>query len=150
MLSREQDPSSILIRGARQLITLRGPRGPRRGPEMSQLGIIPDGAILIRDGLILEVGPTRRVENLALARNAQEIEAAGKVVMPGFVDSHTHLLNAAWRVGDATRSVRTSTAHRLEHRGQAPLATMLRHGATPLWVKTGRGGDPRASLQLLS
>ena len=149
MLSREQDPSPILIRGARQLITLRGPRGPRRGPEMSQLGIIPDGAILIRGGLILEVGPTRRVENLAIARRAQEIEAAGKVVMPGFVDSHTHLLNGAWREGDATRSVRTSTAHRLEHRAQAHVQTMSRHGATTIEVKTGSGSDPRAEIKLL-
>ena len=116
---------------------------------MSQLGIISDGAILIRGGLILEVGPTRRVENLAIARRAQEIEAAGKVVMPGFVDSHTHLLNGSWRPGDATRSVRTSTAQRLQHKAQAYVQTMSRHGATTVEVKTGSGIDPRAEIKLL-
>jgi len=116
---------------------------------MSQLGIITDGAILIRAGKILEVGPTRRVENLAIARRAQEIEAAGKVVMPGFIDSHTHLLNGAWREGDAARSVRTSTAQRLQYRAQAHVQTMSRHGATTIEVKTGSGVDPRAEIKLL-
>ncbi len=79
-----------LIRGARQLLTLRGPSGPRRGADLRNLGIIQDGAVLIADGLIVEVGPSRRVENLALARGAEEIDASGCVVMPGFVDSHVH------------------------------------------------------------
>src|SRR6185369_12106892 len=83
---------TLLIRGARQVVTLRGSRSPRRGLELAQLGIIPDGAVLIRRGVIEEVGPTRRVENLAAARRAVEINAAGQVVMPGFVDCHTHLI----------------------------------------------------------
>jgi imidazolonepropionase len=81
-----------LIRGARQLLTLRGPSGPRRGTELGNLGIIQDGAVLIASGLIVEVGPSRRLENLALARGAEEIDASGCVVMPGFVDSHINLL----------------------------------------------------------
>lgn len=59
-----------MIRSARQLVTLRGPQGPRRGLAMGELAIISDGALLLRDGLIQEVGPTRRVENLAAARGA--------------------------------------------------------------------------------
>ena len=81
-----------LVRGARQLLTLRGPSGPRRGTDLRNLGIIQDGAVLIADGLIAEVGPSRRVENLALARGAEEIDASGCVVMPGFVDSDVHLV----------------------------------------------------------
>jgi imidazolonepropionase len=84
-----------LIRGARQLLTLRGPSGPRRGTDLGNLGIIQDGAVLIADGLIVEVGPSRRLENLALARGAEEIDASGSVVMPGFVDSHINLLRGA-------------------------------------------------------
>ena len=76
-----------LIRGARQLLTLRGPSGPRRGADLGNLGIIQDGAVLIADGRIVEVGPSRRLENLALARGADEIDASGCVVLPGFVDS---------------------------------------------------------------
>jgi imidazolonepropionase-like amidohydrolase len=81
-----------LIRGARQLLTLRGPSGPRRGTDLLNLGIIQDGAVLVADGLIVEVGPSRRVENLALARGAEEIDASGCVVLPGFVDSDVHLV----------------------------------------------------------
>ncbi len=89
-----KDTGTILIRGARQLLTLRGPRGVRRGADLNELSVIPDGALLIRNGIIEEVGPSRRVENLAGARDAVEINAAGRVVMPGFVDSHTHLVFA--------------------------------------------------------
>ena len=60
-----------LIRGARQLLTLHGATGPRRGSSMADLNIISDGAVLIRDGVIEEVGTTRRVENLVPARLAR-------------------------------------------------------------------------------
>ncbi len=85
---------ATLIRGARQLLTLRGPSGPRRGADLRKLGIIQDGAVLVADGLIAEVGPSRRVENLALARGAEEIDASGCVVLPGFVDSHIRVARA--------------------------------------------------------
>ena len=59
---------TLLVRGARQLITLRGSAEPRRGAALKELGIIRDGALLIEDGRIVEVGLSRRVENLALVR----------------------------------------------------------------------------------
>ena len=65
------------MRGARQLITLRGPAEPRRGAALKELGIIRDGALVIEDGRIVEVGLSRRVENLALAHRCQEIDAQG-------------------------------------------------------------------------
>ena len=74
------------------MLTLRGPKGARRGTDLNELGVIPHGAMLIRDGVIEEVGPAVRVENLAAARGAVEINAVGRIVMPGFVDSHTHLM----------------------------------------------------------
>ncbi len=83
--------NTILLRGARQLLTLRGPAGPRRGTALGELGIVQDGAVLIRDGRIDDLGQGRRVENLASARGAREIDVTGRVVLPGFVDSHTHL-----------------------------------------------------------
>src|SRR5213078_1648153 len=91
---------TVLVRGARQLLTLYGPSGPRRGGSMRQLGMIEDGAVLITDGVITNVGPTRRIENLAEARSAEEISASGRVVMPGFVDSHTHLIASPPRFND--------------------------------------------------
>jgi imidazolonepropionase len=87
-----------LVRGARQLLTLRGPKGPRRGTDLQNLGIIADGSVLIADGLIAEVGPSRRLENLAQARGADEIDASGCVVMPGFVDSHVQLVRAPFEL----------------------------------------------------
>ncbi len=110
-----------LVRGARQLLTLRGPAGPRRGAALGELGIIPDGALLIRGGNILEAGPSRRVENLALARDAREINAAGRVVMPGFVDGQ---IQAAFAPALPARA--------LAVRVRSLLGGMARHGTTTL------------------
>jgi imidazolonepropionase len=85
---------SYLLRGARQLLTLRGPSEARRGSRLSELSIINDGAVLIRDGRIEEVGMSRRVENLAASKNATIIDATGRVVMPAFVDSGVSMIHA--------------------------------------------------------
>jgi imidazolonepropionase len=81
----------ILVRGAKQLLTLRGPIGVRRGSALRDLALIEDGSVLIRDGIIAAVGTSRRVENLKEARSALEIPANGNVVMPGFVDASLNL-----------------------------------------------------------
>jgi imidazolonepropionase len=143
-----------LIRGARQLLTLRGPSGPRRGRALADLGLIPDGAILIRDGLIEEVGPARRVENLAAARGAREVSAAGRVVMPGFVDSHTHLLYPprGERASDpevAARIWSLASARLLALRTRRFLDAMARHGTTTVEAKTGVPGGESAALKAL-
>ncbi|MBV8896013.1 MAG: hypothetical protein JO051_05865, partial [Acidobacteriaceae bacterium] len=81
----------LLLQGAKQVLTLRGPRGVRRGAALRDLGVIEDGAVLLRDGVIAEVGSTRRLENLKDARAAIEIPANGRIVVPGFVDAHVSL-----------------------------------------------------------
>ncbi|HEX3747512.1 MAG TPA: amidohydrolase family protein [Bryobacteraceae bacterium] len=127
---------------------------------MRDLGIVPDGAILLKNGLIEEVGPTRRVENLLAARGAQVIDATGKVVMPGFVDAHTHLMfpqpppgdahaEEAFEVERAARSLESVTAQRLAARGQGWLDAMARHGTTTLEAKTGCGANESAELKVL-
>jgi imidazolonepropionase len=132
---------------------LRGPRGARRGSALQQLSVIPDGAVLIRDGIIVEVGPSRRVENLAQAREAIEINAAGRVVMPGFVDCHTHLVFPPAGLPDdqdrAARAVHSYTGQRLQFRARAYLEAMARHGSTTVEVKTGCGPDESAESKLL-
>ena len=142
------------------MLTLRGSGGPRRGQAMRELAIIPDGALLLRNGVIEEVGPTRRVENLVSARGATVIDATGKVVMPGFVDAHTHLMFPLPPSGemepdapiDMTRATKTFvsvTAQRLAARGKAWLNTMARHGTTTLEAKTGCGPNTSAELKAL-
>jgi imidazolonepropionase len=135
-------------------LTLHGPAAPRLGPALTDLGVIHDGAVLVRDGLLVQVGPSRRVENLAEARHAIEINAAGRVVMPGFVDSHTHLAfpPAGFNARDeesATRVLRAATGQRLELRARAFLDAMARHGTTTVEVKTGCGPDDSGEAKLL-
>ncbi len=161
----------ILIRGARQLLTLHGPREPRRGAVMRKLGLIEDGAVLIIDGRVDNVGPSRRVENLAVARGAVEISADGQVVMPGFVDAHTHLVAGPAlveeyerRTGSAggeeiedgggglnrsVRAVRTWTRPRIEMEGRRMLRQFIRHGTTALEAKSGLGLDSKTEMKLL-
>src|SRR5262245_54099883 len=71
---------------AKQLLTLAGPPRARRGPEMRDLGIIEDGAITIRDGKIVWIGRTDDLPK----NDAPVFDASNKVILPGFVDSHTH------------------------------------------------------------
>ncbi|MBI5282304.1 MAG: imidazolonepropionase [Candidatus Solibacter usitatus] len=161
----------LLVRGARQLLTLRGPAGPRRGAAMRSLGIIENGAMLIQDGLITNVGPASRVEHLGLARRARVVDAAGRIVMPGFVDSHTHLLFGQPRLNDyeqriegrsygeiaaagggilsTVRAVRGTTSRRLTAQGQAALRQMARHGTTTVEAKSGYGLDEGSELKML-
>jgi imidazolonepropionase len=131
---------------------------------MGDLGLISDGAVLMRDGIIQEVGPTRRLENLTAARGAFEIDATGRVVMPGLVDGHTHLMFPLPQTGegdagaggiedlDIDRSARALvavTAQRLARRGRTLLQTMGRHGTTTLEAKTGCGPNASAELKVL-
>ncbi len=164
--------STLLIYGARQLLTLHGPSGPRRGPALRDLGIIQDGAVLIEDGRIREAGPSRRVENLAAARAADRaIDASGRVVMPGFVDSNTHLICGSPRMTDyemriagasdaeidaaggglrwTVRAVRAAQASRLFLDAKKTLRQFYRHGTTTLEAKSGYGLDESSEIKSL-
>ncbi len=154
IVGKIKQTSSILIRGARQLLTLRGPYGPRRGAALKDLGVITDGAVLVHNGIIREVGTSRRLENVQSARHAVEINAAGRVVMPGFVDSHTHLAfpqssPPADRPTGKIRSIGTANGARLAVRARAQVEAMARHGTTTVEVKTGCGPDETAETKLL-
>lgn len=82
--------SKILIRNAAQIVTCHGDKA-RRGAEMSDLGVIEDGAVAMSDGVITHVGPTEEVLRNIHAEDYLEIRAENQAVLPGFVDSHTHL-----------------------------------------------------------
>jgi imidazolonepropionase len=158
---------AVLVRGARQLITLVGPPGPRRGAAMRDLGVIQDGAVLIVDGIIREVGPSRRVERLAEARDASEVDASGMVVMPGFVDCHTRLVAGPPAlddyeercdgprgallgvVFDNVRQVRGYSKQRMELEARKQIRQFVRHGTTTLDARSGFGLDEASELKLL-
>ena len=139
---------TLLIRGARQLVTLRGPDRARRGAELGELAIIPDGAILIRAGRIVEAGPTRRVENLAVARDVREINAAGRVVMPGFVDCRTQLWPESPNPSRSGAGLRALSSGTLAARARKVLDGMARHGTTTVCVATSAAADPSTELKM--
>jgi imidazolonepropionase len=162
--------STLLITGASQLLTLRG-RVPRRGKSLSDLGIVKHGALLIRDGVIAAVGPCADVESLAESRAAEKLDVGGRVVLPGFVDSHTHLIHAASRAEEyelkiagasyeeiarkgggilnSVKKLRAATAESLRTRARAALREFAAHGTTTLEAKSGYGLDVASELKIL-
>jgi imidazolonepropionase len=131
---------------------------------MRNLGLVQDGSVLIVDGLIREVGPTRRVENLAVARDAIEINAAGRVVMPGFVDSHTHLVSGAPRLAEfealisgepsdmpaaASREIELTSGSTLERQALRTIQDCVREGTTTIEAKSGFGVSETGELKIL-
>src|ERR1700756_5449101 len=107
--------SSIAVLHASQLVTLTGPKRPRIGAEMSELAIIRDGGMLVRDGEIVRVGASDEIEKNV--REAEIVDARGRVVMPGFVDAHTHLVFAGNRLDDFERRTRGETYEQIAKRG---------------------------------
>jgi len=162
--------SSLLITGASQLLTLRG-RGPRRGKALSDLGILANGVLLIRDGVIAAVGTSSKVEALPEARAAEKIDVGGRVVLPGFVDSHTHLIHAASRAEEyelkiagasyeeiarkgggilnSVKKLRAATSEALKKRAGAALREFAAYGTTTLEAKSGYGLDVASELKIL-
>jgi imidazolonepropionase len=151
----------LLVRGASQLLTLRGHSGPRRGSGLADLSIVENGALLVRGGIIEHVGPTHRIENLENARDALEVDASGCVVLPGFIDSHTHMLHAppgveAYARGGAVeaaaaavRATRAASSNRLRSHAQNTLRRMAAQGTTTVEAKSGYGLDEVVETKLL-
>ena len=110
-------PTALFFRNAAQLMTLAGPPVPRRGAALGELGIIPGGGLLTEGEAILRVGSTRSLERQALRLRAEAIDCRGRVVMPGFVDSHTHLIFAGSRVNDYELRLRGKTYEEIAQAG---------------------------------
>ena len=114
--------TSLAVLHASQLITLRGPRRPRVGTELSVLGIIHNGGMLVRDGEIERVGPSDEMEKNV--GDADVVDAGGHVVMPGFVDAHTHLVFAGNRLDDFERRARGETYEEIAKAGGGIRSTV--------------------------
>jgi imidazolonepropionase len=113
---------SLALLHASQLVTLAGPSRPRNGTELSELGIIRDGGILIRDDKIDIVGQSDEVEKKA--GDAVIVDLGGRVVLPGFVDAHTHLVFAGDRLDDFERRARGETYEQIAKAGGGIWSTV--------------------------
>ena len=157
----------MLIHSASQLLTLAG--GPQRGSQLGQLGFIEDGAVLIRGAAIESVGHS--ADLLVAYPNEPVLDARGKVVLPGFVDPHTHLVWAGDRavefemrlagktymeimaagggIVSTVKATRAATQADLLAQTRARAETILRHGTTTAEAKTGYGLETAAELRQL-
>ncbi|MGZ4967134.1 MAG: imidazolonepropionase-like domain-containing protein, partial [Chthoniobacterales bacterium] len=88
---------TLAVLNAAQLVTLAGPKRARVGREMRELAIVANGGLLVRDGVIAAVGNSKEIERAAPS-GAEIVDASRKVVLPGFVDAHTHPVFAGNRV----------------------------------------------------
>jgi len=127
---------SLAVLHASQLVTLDGPKRPRVGAEMSELAIIRDGGMLIRDGKIESVGPSDEIEKNV--GDAEISDARGRVVIPGFVDAHTHLVFAGNRLDDFERRARGETYEQIAKAGGGIWSTV---------EKTRAASEPDLLLQ---
>jgi imidazolonepropionase len=106
---------------------MAGPKRPRVGGEMSDLGIIRDGGMIIRDGKIDSVGPSAEIEKNArgaVRAGLAVVDVGGRVVLPGFVDAHTHLVFAGNRLDDFERRARGETYEQIAEAGGGIWSTV--------------------------
>ena len=157
----------MIIHSASQLLTLQG--GPQRGGDLGKLGIIEDGAVVIRDEKIVAVGKTADIR--AAYPHDPTLDAGGCVVMPGFVDPHTHLIWGGDRAAEfelkmagtpyldilaagggilsTVRATRTASIESLVAQARPRLLRMFAHGTTTVEAKTGYGLQTATELRLL-
>ena len=113
---------SLALLHASQLVALAGPKRPRVGKELSELGIIRDGGILIRDGKIDIVGSSDEIEKKS--NGAEIVDLGWRVVLPGFIDAHTHLVFAGNRLNDFERRARGETYEQIAKAGGGIWSTV--------------------------
>jgi imidazolonepropionase len=163
----------LLIKNIGQVVTLRGAPAPRRGKEMRELGIIENGAILIRAEHIEWVGPTKDLPVRMPGESYEVIDGVGLelTAFPGFVDSHTHPIFAGTRADEfdlrcqgksyqeiaaagggiraSVRQLRAATPEQLVSRAEKNFYRFLRHGTTTIEAKSGYGLSMEDELKIL-
>lgn len=138
-MSSENETSSVAILNCSQVVTLAGPARPRVGPELGELAIVAPGAMLVRDGLIERVGTSAEIE-ASIDANTTVVDAGGRVLLPGFVDAHTHPVFAGTRVDEFEERSRGATYQEIAARGGGIQSTVNRTRAASVaeLVETGR------------
>ena len=114
--------SSLAVLHASQVVTLSGPTRRRIAAEMSKLAIISDGGMLIHNGKIEKIGGSAEIEKNV--GDEEIVDAGGRVVMPGFVDAHTHLVFAGNRFDDFERRSRGETYEQIAKAGGGIWSTV--------------------------
>ncbi len=161
----------LLIEDAAQVVTCAdvAQPGPRRGAALRQLGVIEQGAVAVDDGVIVAVGAS--AELAARFQPRRRISAAGKVVCPGLVDPHTHVVYAGERIAEfeqriqgatyldimkagggiqvSVNATRAASVDDLVRASAARLYAMLHSGTTTVEVKTGYGLDTDSEIKML-
>jgi imidazolonepropionase len=157
----------MLIHSASQVLTLAG--GAQRGTDLGRLEIIPDAAVLVRQGLIEALGESAALRSAYPDEPA--LDARGCVVMPGFVDPHTHLVWAGDRAAEfelrlqgktyleilaagggilsTVRHTRQASVEQLCAETRPRLRAMLERGTTTAEAKTGYGLQTASELRML-
>jgi imidazolonepropionase len=160
----------LAIVNASQLVTLAGPPRPRIGPELRDLGIVKNGAVLVRDGRIAAAGTRADIDAL-LTDDVEIVDAGGRIVLPGFVDAHTHPVFAGNRADEFEQralgvtykeiaatggGIRSTVRKTREASPESLLAAarryrdwFLRGGTTTIEAKSGYGLSLDAELKLL-
>jgi len=159
----------LLILNASQVCVVSGANGPQRGQALGELGLIENGAVAVRNGRILQTGPTAELQTRYAA--AQTIDAAGCAVIPGFVDPHTHLpwfgdrahefemriagasymeiMAAGGGIMNTVRHARQASVEELVADNLPRLRRMLAHGTTSTEAKTGYGLNTATEIKQL-
>ncbi len=161
---------SLAVVNIGQLVTLVGPARPRVGLELSELGLIPDAALLIEDGRVAAAGPYAELR-ARIPTEAVVVDAQGCCVTPGFVDAHTHLVFAGNRAAEFERRIAGASYQQIAAAGGGILSTvkatraaseddlltesrrhrdwMLRTGTTTAEAKSGYGLERETELRML-
>lgn len=160
---------NFIIRHAR-VLTMGGKPGAQRGAALGSLGVLEHAWIRVQHGVVAQVAPERG--GGPASHGEAEIDAQGRVVMPGFIDCHTHACWAGDRLDEwdqkragvpyleilkrgggimsTVRAVRTAAPGELHAGVERRVASLVREGTTTVEVKTGYGLSPKAELEMLT
>src|ERR1041384_1175634 len=138
-MSSENVSKTLAVINCSQVVTLAGPARPRVGGELRELRIVTRGVLLVRDGLIERVGTEAEI-GVLIDAGTEVVDAGGRVVLPGFVDAHTHPVFAGTRVDEFEERSKGATYQEIAARGGGIQSTVNRTRAASVddLVATGR------------